>query len=415
MAEVTGAKMIGERTEDASELAKPAVAGVSRNVLLLGLVSFFADVSSEMVYPLVPLFLTSTLGAPVIAVGVIEGIAESTASLLKFVFGWMSDKFSRRLPFTVAGYGLAAVAKPMLAAATTWPVVLFARFVDRTGKGVRTAPRDALIAASTDAKSRGRAFGLHRSMDTSGAIIGPLVAIGLLAWFGAHNYRPIFVAAVIPGAISVLFLFFVREARHRPSGEPLPPLLSLHGYDRRFLIFVGVTLLFSFGNSSDAFLVLRARNLGLGATAVVFAYVLYNISYALLSFPAGGRSDTIGRRPILIAGFLIFALVYAGFAVANGTWAVWVLFVVYGAYIAFTDGVGKAYVADLVPQARRGTALGLYTASTGAMLLFSSIIGGALWDWFGPSATFMFGASTAGAAALLLLLLPHGEHAPAHA
>ena len=407
--------MIGEKPESSAELAKPEVAGVSRNVVLLGLVSFFADVSSEMVYPIVPLFLRSTLGAPVIAVGVIEGIAESTASLMKFVFGWMSDKFSRRLPFTVGGYGLAAVAKPMLAAAYAWPFVLLARFVDRSGKGVRTAPRDALIAASTDAKSRGRAFGLHRSMDTSGAIVGPLVAIGLLAWFGAHNYRPIFVAAVIPGAISVAVLLFVREARHRPSGEPLPPLLSLRGYDQRFLVFVGVTLLFSFGNSSDAFLVLRARNLGLGATAVVFAYVLYNISYALLSVPAGGRSDVIGRRPLLIAGFAIFALVYAGFAAARGTWSVWLLFVVYGAYIAFTDGIGKAYVADLVPQARRGTALGLYTASTGAMLLFSSIIGGALWDVFGPASTFIFGASTAGLAAALLLVLPHKEEGPAHA
>ncbi|MHB8375560.1 MAG: MFS transporter [Dehalococcoidia bacterium] len=399
----------------AAELAKPAVAGVSRNVLLLGLVSFFADISSEMVYPLVPLFLRSTLGAPVIVVGVIEGIAESTASLMKFVFGWMSDKFSRRRPFTAAGYALAAVAKPGLALASAWPWVLLARFVDRTGKGVRTAPRDALIAASTSAQTRGRAFGLHRSLDTSGAILGPLVAIGLLAWFGGHNYRLIFAVAFIPGVVSVALMLFVREARQRPRSEPLPPLLSLRGYDRRFLTFVGVTLLFSFGNSSDAFLVLRARNLGLGATAVVFAYVLYNISYALLAFPAGRRSDTIGRRPLLVAGFAIFALVYAGFAAARGTWSVWLLFIVYGAYIAFTDGVGKAYVADLAPAERRGSALGLYTASTGVMLLFSSIIGGALWDIFGPAATFAFGASTAGLAAVLLLVLPSpGDGAAPH-
>ncbi|HEY7802493.1 MAG TPA: MFS transporter [Dehalococcoidia bacterium] len=405
--------MIEAEPEDSAELAKPAVAGVSRNVIVLGFVSLFADVSSEMVYPIIPLFLRTTLGAPVLAVGVIEGVAESTASVLNFIFGWLSDKFSRRLPFTFFGYSMTAIAKPGLAAATIWPFVLLARFVDRAGKGVRGAPRDALIAVSTAPATRGRSFGLHRSMDTTGAIVGPLIAIGLLAWFGGHNYRPIFLVAFIPGVISVVLLLFVREARHRPSGEPLPPLLSFRGYDRRFLIFVGVTLLFSFGNSSDAFLVLRARNVGLGATAVVFAYVLYNISYALLSFPAGGKSDTIGRRPLLIAGFVIFALVYAGFAAARTTWNVWVLFVIYGAYIAFTDGVGKAYVSDLVPRGRRGSALGLYTASTGVMLLFSSIIGGALWDAFGPATTFIFGAATAGLAALLLLVLPAASDAPA--
>ncbi len=405
--------MIDAEPEDSAELAKPAVAGVSRNVIVLGFVSFFADVSGEMVYPIIPLFLRTTLGAPVLAVGVIEGVAESTASVLKLIFGWLSDRFSRRLPFTFFGYAMAAFAKPGLAAATIWPFVLLARFVDRAGKGVRGAPRDSLIAASTAPATRGRAFGLHRSMDTTGAIVGPLIAIGLLAWFGGHNYRSIFLVAFIPGVISVVLLLFAREARHRPSEGPRPPLLSFRGYDRRFLIFVGVTLLFSFGNSSDAFLVLRARNVGLGATAVVFAYVLYNISYALLSFPAGGKSDTMGRRPLLIAGFVIFALVYAGFAAARTTWNVWVLFVVYGAYIAFTDGVGKAYVADLVPRARRGSALGLYTASTGVMLLFSSIIGGALWDAFGPATTFAFGATTAGLAALLLLVLPAASNAAA--
>ncbi len=391
--------------------AKPAAAGVSRNVWILGVVSLFADISSEMVYPLVPLFLTSALGAPVIAVGVIEGIAESTASLLKFVFGWFSDRIRRRVPFTVAGYALAAVAKPALAAAYVWPVVLGVRFMDRTGKGVRTAPRDALIADSTDKASRGRAFGLHRAMDSSGAIAGPLVALGLLAWFGQHNYRPIFLIAGIPGAISVLMLLAVREIRHVPHEGKLPPLLSLRGYDRRFLVFLGVTLLFAFGNSSDAFLVLRAQDLGLGATAIVLAYVLYNVAYAGLSLPAGIHSDKIGRKPVLVAGFLIFAGVYAGFALASGAWAVWPLFIVYGAYIAFTEGVGKAYVSDLVPSERRGTAMGLYNASMGVMLLLSSVIGGGLWDLFGPPATFAFGASTAAAAALLLLVVPDGGRA----
>ena len=378
---------------------------MSRNVVLLGIVSFFADISSEMVYPLIPLFLTTTLGAPVVAVGLIEGVAESSASLLKWIFGWFSDRIRRRVPFTFAGYALAAIAKPGLAAAYVWPTALFVRFIDRTGKGIRTAPRDALIADSTDKAQRGRAFGLHRAMDTSGAIIGPLIALGLLAWFGHHNYRPVFLIAGIPGAISVLAVLAVRDVRHTPRATPLPPLLSLRGYDRRYLQFIAVTLIFSVGNSSDAFLLLRSKNIGLGATAIVLAYVLYNVAYAALALPAGIRSDRVGRRPMLIAGFVIFAMVYAGFALASDAWMIWPLFIVYGAYIALIDGVGKAYVSDLVPSERRGTAMGLYNASTGVMLLLSSVIGGVLWDFVGPAATFAFGASTAALAALLLLFL----------
>lgn len=393
-------------TEDIDRPERPVFAGVSRNVLLLSIVSFFADFSSEMVYPLVPLFLTSALGAPVFAVGLIEGAAESTASLLKFVVGWSSDRFRRRRPFTLAGYGIAAIAKPALAAATVWPAVLAVRVLDRTGKGIRGAPRDALLAESTTPETRGRAFGLHRTFDTAGAIAGPLTALALLFWFGQQNYRPVFVIAFIPGLISVLALLLVKEIRHRPSDRPLPPLLSLRGYDRTFLAFVGVTLLFSLGNSSDAFLVLRSQDLGLGAVAIVFAYVLYNITYSSLSLPAGISSDRLGRRVILVAGFLIFAAVYAGFALATGSWMVWVLFVVYGAYIAFTDGISKAYISDLVPAERRGGAIGLYNAGTGIMLLLSSLLGGALWDLVGPPATFAFGASTALAAAALMLLLP---------
>lgn len=387
----------------ASETARRfSLRGLSRNVVLLGVVSFFADVSSEMVYPVIPLFLTGTLNTPVVAVGLIEGVAESTASIFKLIGGVLSDRVRRRLPFAFAGYGLAAIAKPALAAATVWPMALAARFVDRSGKGIRNAPRDALIAASSKPESLGRAFGLHRAMDTAGAITGPLIAIGLLAILD-ENYRPIFLIAFIPGVLSVLALLGVREIRHARTPSGRDSFLFLRGYDSRFLAFLAISLLFAAGNSSDAFLILRADNLGLGATAVVLAYVVYNVTYAGLSYPGGALSDRIGRRPILIAGFLVFALVYAGFAAVTDDWMIWPLFAVYGGYIALTEGVSRAYVADLVPDERRASAMGLYSASIGATLLVASLIGGALWDFVGPSATFVFGAATALAAALALL------------
>lgn len=373
--------------------------GLSRNVVLLGVVSFFADVSSEMVYPIIPLFLTGTLNTPLVAVGLIEGIAESTASIFKLVGGVLSDRVRRRLPFTFAGYGLAAIAKPALAAATVWPMALAARFVDRSGKGIRNAPRDALIAASSDPDSLGRAFGLHRAMDTSGAIAGPLIAISLLAALD-DNYRPIFLIALIPGVLSVLALAGVREVRRTRIASADAGFLSLRGYDSRFLAFLAISLVFAVGNSSDAFLILRAHDVGLGAVAVVLAYVVYNVTYAGLSYPGGAVSDRIGRGPVLMAGFLIFALVYVGFAAASDDWMIWPLFAVYGGYIALTEGISKAYVADLVPDERRASAMGIFSASTGATLLIASLIGGALWDFVGPSATFAFGAATALAAAL---------------
>lgn len=355
-----------------------------------------------MVYPIVPLFLTGTLGAPLIAVGLIEGVAESTASVLRYAGGWLSDRVRRRLPFAFAGYSLAAVAKPALAAAAVWPMVLGARFIDRAGKGIRNAPRDALIAASSKPEDRGRAFGLHRAMDTAGAIAGPLIAIALVAWLG-DNYRPIFLLAFIPGVLSVLALLGVREAVSTVPRRAQTAILSLREYDPRFLAFLGASLLFALGNSSDAFLILRAHDIGLSATAVVLVYVVYNIAYAALSFPAGVVSDRIGRRPLLATGFLVFAGVYTAFAAIGDAWSVWPLFAIYGAYIALTEGIGRAYISDLVPEDRRASALGLYGASTGAMLLIASIIGGALWDLVGPEATFAFGAGTASLAAIVFL------------
>ena len=383
---------------------------ISRNVLLLGVVSFFADVSGEMVYPIVPLFLTATLGAPVVAVGVIEGIAESTASILKLFSGWFSDRIGKRRPLVFGGYALAALAKFGLAAAAAWPFVLIARFVDRAGKGIRTAPRDALIAASSDPASHGRAFGLHRAMDTLGAIVGPLLALLLLALLG-DRYRLIFLAALVPGAIGALLVLTVKEVAAPARVGPPPLLLSLKRYDRRFRLFLLVTFAFAIGNSSDVFLILRARDLGLSATAAILAYVVYNCTYAGLSLPAGIRSDRIGRRWLLGVGFIIFAVVYASFALTDRAWTVWPLFAIYGAYIALTDGVGKAYVSDLVPDEQRATALGLYNALTGVAVLFASVLGGVLWDVVGPSATFAFGAGTALLALALLVMTVNDERA----
>ena len=389
---------------DASELATGSpVPGVHRNVFRLGVVSFFADISSEMIYPLVPLFLTSVLGAPLAVVGAIEGVAESTASVMRLVSGWVSDRVGRRKPFVLVGYALAAVAKPLLALAFHWPTVMFARFVDRSGKGLRTSPRDALIGQWTEPTARGRAFGFHRAADTAGAVVGPLAALALLALLG-QNYRLIFVLAFIPGAIGVLLLRGVGERGASSSAEaPSGPRPKLSDFGGRYYVFLLLSLLFALGNSSDVFLILRARDVGLGVSEVVLAYVAYNAVYALLSLPAGVASDRLGRRGVIALGFAIFAAVYFGFAVVDTGAYVWGLFAVYGVYMAMTEGVGRALVTDFVGAQWRGTALGLYQGSMGLMILLSSVIAGVLWDRIGPAAPFLLGGSTAALAAVLAL------------
>ncbi|HWO94250.1 MAG TPA: MFS transporter [Dehalococcoidia bacterium] len=379
---------------------------VPRTVLLLGLVSLFADISSEMVYPLLPLFLTETLGAPATAVGLIEGIAEGTASVLKSVSGRLSDVMSRRKPFVVAGYALSAAAKPLLAAAFVWPAVLLVRFVDRTGKGLRTAPRDAILAEATRERTRGRAFGLHRALDTAGAVLGPLAALGLIAILG-DRYRVVFLVAFLPGLVSVALLSGVREAssaRNATNSEAEGGALGWRGLGRPYYILLGATLLFAIGNSSDAFLLLRADDLGLGATSVVLAYVTFNTTFAFLATPAGSLSDVLGRRNVLVAGYVIFAVVYVAFGLVESKQAVWLLFPLYGLFMAMTDGVGRAYVADFAPRDRLGAALGLYHAVVGVAALLASLIAGALWDAIDPAAPFFLGGATAALTALLLLV-----------
>lgn len=362
-----------------------------------------------MIYPLVPIFLTATLGAPVAVVGLIEGIAESTASLVKLGSGWFSDHIGRRLPLVVSGYGFGALGKLILAAAYAWPVVLLARFVDRFGKGMRGSPRDALIADSTVAELRGRAFGLHRSMDTAGAVIGPLLGLLLVASL-SDRLRLVFLIAAVPGFLSVLCLTLVKEPQQEKAVEsgPTPGFLpALRGLDQRLTLFLLASLVFSIGNSSDIFLILRSKDLGLSTTAAVLAYVVYNFTYMSSAFPAGIVSDRVGRRRIFVSGLLIFAGAYLGFALADRAIYVWPLFAIYGLYIAMTDGAGKALISDLTPREHRASALGAYGMLTGLAALLASVVAGVLWDEVGQWAPFAMGAGAAAiSAAMLLFLVP---------
>ena len=400
----------------ATPAASTARTPLPRNVIVLGIVSFFADLSSEIVYPLIPIFLTTVLGAPVAVVGLIEGFAESTASLTKIVSGWWSDRLPRRIPLVLGGYGLAALGKVLIGLASGWPTVLFARFIDRLGKGVRGSPRDALIADSTTADQRGRAYGLHRTMDTAGAVAGPLVALGLVAWFN-EELRTIFMLAVIPGVLSTLAVLFVRETpRPRPAATPAERSatgIGIKQLDRRLVLFLGASLIFAIGNSSDIFLLLRAKDLGLSTTAAILAYVVYNFVYMSTAYPLGALSDRIGRRGIFVGGLAIFAVVYAGFALVTAPRLLWPLFALYGVYMAATDGVGKALVADFAPAEHRGAVLGLYGTLTGLATFFASLLAGLLWDYVGVPAPFILGATGAVLGGTLLLLANRPQRMPA--
>lgn len=373
--------------------------GLPRNVTAMGLVSLFQDISSEMIYPLLPLFLANVLGADKSIIGLIEGIAESTASLLKVFSGWLSDRSGRRKAWTIGGYSLSALVKPAVSLATAWPFVLAVRFLDRVGKGVRTAPRDALLAASTPDESRGRAFGLHRAMDTAGAVAGPLLAYALLPVFSG-DYRPVFALTLIPGLISVaLLVFLVRERRVEAAPEERrKPQISLAPFDRQFKLFLLAVVIFTLGNSSDAFLLLRADATGVSNVQIPLLWLVFNVVYALASTPAGELSDRIGRRVVIIGGYAVFALVYLGFAAASAAWHIWGLFAAYGLYYGLTEGVQRAYAADLAPAHLRGTAFGVYHTLTGLALFPASVIAGWLWQTVGVPAPFLYGAAMSGLA-----------------
>ena len=367
--------------------------GIKKNIFFLGLVSFLTDISSDMIYPLLPVFLTDVLGSSKLFVGLIEGIAESTASLLKILSGWFSDKIGKRKPVVILGYSLSSISKPLLALVSSAWQVLFIRFADRTGKGIRTSPRDALIAETSDGAKRGASFGLHRAMDSAGAIIGPLLAFVLLPLLN-KNYRHLFLLASIPAFFSILVLFvWVKEAKTRREKVTLAERKTSFKFDAKFKLFVLVVALFTLGNSSDAFLFLRAKSLGVNIVFIPLLWGLFNLVYTLSSTPAGVLSDKIGRRKIILFGFLVYGLSYLGFAFANRSLHIWILFAVYGVYYGLTDGALRAFVADLVKdEGKRGTAYGFYHGAVGFCALPASLILGFLWQTFSATVAFSFGA-----------------------
>ncbi len=374
------------------------------NVIITGITSFLTDISSEMIYPLLPLYLTTQLGASPAIVGLIEGIAESLASLLKVFSGYISDRVQKRKGLAMLGYASSTVGKFLLFLSTSWVWVLGGRIVDRFGKGVRTAPRDALIADSTAKERRGRAFGLHRALDTAGAVVG----VGLAYYFlttRQGNYKAVFLYSLIPAALGVAVLSLARETKAvKATASERPLSFNWSALPTRLKAFLAVVLLFTLGNSSNQFLLLRAKNLGFTPESVLLLYMAYNIIYALFSYPAGRLSDRIGRKSLLVAGYIFYGLVYFGFALVREASYLWLLFAAYGLYIALTEGVQKALMADLAPVELRATLIGLHATFVGIGLFPASFLAGILWDAFGAPAPFYFGGAMGLLAALGLWL-----------
>ena len=365
--------------------------------------SFLTDVATEMIYPLLPVFLSTVLGANASFIGAIEGAAESTAALLKLASGWWSDKVKKRKPLVVAGYFIATVARPFTAMAQTATQVLLIRLTDRIGKGIRTAPRDALLADSVEPEARGRAFGFHAAMDNAGAVLGPLIAFALIKYFDL-SLRNVFWLAAIPGALAFIVLVVavkeIKAAAPNEAGGTKTDLSSPDKLGRRFWAYLLVVLLFTLGNSTDAFLLLRANELGVAIALTPILWVVLNLVKTLLGTWAGGLSDRVGRKPLIVAGWMLYAAVYFGFARASAEWHAWALFATYGIFYALTEGTEKALVADLVPEARRGSAYGWFNLAVGLGALPASLIFGALWDRMGAPVAFTFGASLALIAAM---------------
>ncbi|MDQ6718468.1 MAG: MFS transporter [Gemmatimonadota bacterium] len=381
-------------------------------MLAFGAVSFFTDISTEMIYPLIPLFLSGVLGANATFVGAIEGTAETVASLLKLASGWISDKVSRRKALVVAGYALASFVRPFTAIAQSATQVLAIRVTDRIGKGIRSSPRDALLADSVSPEARGRAFGFHSAADNAGAVIGPMIAFFILRSHGIGamtagqrlsptqeaTLRNVFWWAAVPAFIALIVLVIaVRDVSRKGSAkDEAPAEVSLDSkLSKKFWYYLGVVLVFTLGNSTDAFLLLRANQLGVPLALTPVLWASFNAIKAAVGTYASGLSDRVGRKPLIVGGWIVYAAVYFGFAKANAAWQAWALFAVYGLFYAMTEGTERALVADIVPSQRRGTAFGWYNLSIGLGALPASLIFGAIWDRVSPAAAFAFGATLA--------------------
>jgi MFS family permease len=395
---------------------KVSLKDLPRNIWAVSLTSFFMDISSEMVINIIPLFLSNVLGVKTNVIGLIEGVAESTASILKIFSGWLSDKMHTRKWLAVVGYGISALAKPFFYFAQSWEWIAGVRWVDRVGKGIRTSPRDALVADSVEEEKRGLAFGFQRAADTGGAMLGLLIAF-LLVWLaqssnvalGQKTFQLLVLASLIPAFLAVLSIA-IGTKDVKTGAERKAPKFAFKSLGKPFMVFMIIVGIFDLGNSSDAFLVLRAQERGISVLGILGMLVVFNLVYTLVSTPAGSLSDRIGRRRLIIGGWLVYALVYLGFGLASSAWQIWMLYVVYGLYYGMAYGTSKAMVADLVSEELRGTAYGTYNAILGIIDFPASLIAGILWQgvgsWsgLGPSAPFLFGASLAFLASVLFML-----------
>ncbi len=379
--------------------------GLSKNVRNLGWVSLFNDISSEMIYPLLPLFLTQVLGAGVLFVGIIEGIAESVSSFLKLFSGWLSDRYQKRKGIILFGYSLASVTRPFIGLVTSPFHVLFLRFFDRIGKGVRASPRDALLSQSCGENERGKAFGFQRAMDHAGAMVGPLIASLLMASL-TKNLRAIFLLSFIPALFCLLILYRgVTDTRGEKTSSPPPPRLQWKNWNRKFKSFLLIITLFTLGNSSDAFLLLRAKDLGIDIVSIPILWFLFHLSKTIFSIPGGALSDRIGRRKVMVLGWTVYGFVYLGFAFASKAYHIWLLFFIYGLFFGLSEGTERAWVADLVEESKRGTAYGIYNFFIGMAALPASLLMGLIWNTIGVQWAFSFGAVMALIAALLAIIL----------
>ena len=400
---------MAETTAETSNSRWQRYIKLPRNVLALSFVSLLNDTSSEIIYPLLPAFLALSLGASPFTIGLIEGFAESVASLLKLVSGYVSDRFgSRKLPVFL-GYSLAAIMRPFLAFVTTWPQVLVVRMTDRIGKGIRGAPRDALIAESVPKNQRGFAFGFNRAADHLGAVFGPVAGFLLLMIFATdrqnptiHEYQQVFLFASVPVVLGLLVIAFaVKEDSKSEEKVAVAPSLSLKGFDSNFKRFLVVVAVFTLSNSTDAFLLLRASDAGISPVMLPLLWMTLHFSKVVSSLIGGDLSDKVGRKTLIITGWVIYALVYIGFGFVSSAWQCWLLFIIYGIYFGLTEGVEKAFVADMVPEKKRGTAYGLYNLAFGITVFPASLLFGLIWNQFGASTAFI---ASAGVSIIAIIL-----------